>query len=316
MEYNGNPLFNEPVVNQYGSHMVMTGGSVPPKKKYYSIDTRFRDDYDSVLNSSIVITLPQRISKVKSLKVTNAEIPFSYYNVSSALNNNTILFTDNLGTETVYTIADGFYSASSTNTIASYFGSHPILQDLSGNSIITYSSYNTNSSRFVFTPSGSITSMTMQFAVSTTGQYDKLELKNKIGWMLGFRLASYTFTAANTTIVSEAFLDMNGFKYMFLVLDEFTQTTNDNTFVSPLYRSIINKNIICRINTSLFPLPSYKFADTIFVPNEKNGTLVSDKRTYNSVDLQKLRVELVNEFGNSIHLNGLDFSFCLEIEYY
>jgi hypothetical protein len=308
MEYNGNPLFNEPVVNQYGSHMVMTGVSVPPKKKYYNIDTRFRDDYDSVSNSSIVITLPQRITKVKSLKVTNAEIPFSYYNVSSALNNNTILFTDNLGVQTVYTIADGFYSANSTNTIANYFSSHTI------NSYITYSAYNTNSSRFVFTPSGGVTSMTMQFAVSSTGNFDKLELKNKIGWMLGFRLASYTFTAAKTTIASEAFLDMNGFKYLFLVLDEFTQNTNDNTFVSPLYRSIINKNILCRMNTSLFPLSSYKFADTIFTPNEKDGTLLSDKRTYNSVDLQKLRVELVNEFGNSVHLNGLDFSFCLEIE--
>lgn len=298
------PLFNEPVVEQLGSHMIMSNVSRPIHKKHYNIDTRFRDDYDYSKNSNYIITLPQRITKVKSIKVTNAEIPFSYYNVSDTLKNNSIVLTDNTNNQTVYTVINGFYTPT---TILSNFTSFPV------NSYIQYSQIN-NFSRFTFTPSGGVTSMTMQFSVDSTGNFDKLELKTKLGWMLGFRTASYTFTSTNTVITSEAMIDFTGMKYFYLILDEFTQNTNDNSFVAPLYKSIVNKNIIARLNTSSFALSNYQFGNSVFTPNEKDGTLVSDKRNYHCVDLQKIRVELVNEFGNIVNLNGLDYSFCLEIE--
>jgi hypothetical protein len=299
-------MFNEPVVEQHGSHMIMSDVSRPLKKKFYNIDTRFRDDYDYSKNSNYIITLPQRISKVKSMKVSNAEIPFSFYNVSAGLQNNSILFTDNTGTQTLYTLADGFYTPSS----ALYnFTNYPI------NNYMKYNVYNNNFSQFVFTPAGAVTSMTMTFSIDASGNFNKFELKNKMGWLLGYRNASYTFTATNKTINSEGMMDFNGSRYIFLVLDEFTQNTNDNTFVSPLYRSIINKNIIARVNTFFFPSSNYVFGNSYLNANEKNGALLSDKRTYNNVDLQKFRVELVNEYGNVINLNGLDYSFCLEIEY-
>jgi hypothetical protein len=298
-------LFNEPKMEQMGSHMIMSNVMRPINKKYYNIDTKFRDDYDSSKNSNIIITLPQRITKVKSLKVINAEIPFSFFNVSSSLSNNSIIFEDNTGGRTVYTIPSNFYTPS---TIATYIAANPI------NPYIAYSQYNTNFSRFVFTPSGGVTSMKVSFSVDTLGNFDKLELKNKVGWLLGFRVAQFTLTASSPSYVSEAMMDLNGPRYLYLVLDEFTQNNNES-FVSPLYRSIINKNIISRINFSNLPLSQFTFGNSIFTPNEKDGTLISDKRTYNNVDLQKIQVELTNEFGNSIDLNGLDFSFCLEIEY-
>jgi len=31
--------------------------------------------------------------------------------------------------------------------------------------------------------------------------------------------------------------------------------------------------------------------------------------------LQKLNLQLLNEFGNPVSLNGMDFSLCLEVEY-
>jgi hypothetical protein len=44
--------------------------------------------------------------------------------------------------------------------------------------------------------------------------------------------------------------------------------------------------------------------------------LLSDRRKYSGkVNLQKLRVQLVNEYGVAVNMNGMDFSFCLEIEY-
>ena len=42
---------------------------------------------------------------------------------------------------------------------------------------------------------------------------------------------------------------------------------------------------------------------------------MSDTRYYNGkVDLQKLYIQILNEWGNPVDLNGLDFSFCLEVE--
>jgi hypothetical protein len=76
--------------------------------------------------------------------------------------------------------------------------------------------------------------------------------------------------------------------------------------------SIVNKNILAKI--SLDPL-HYTFG-TLMPANEYNGLLKSDKRTYNGkVNLQKLKIQLVTEYGHPINLNGLDFSFCTEIEY-
>ena len=52
------------------------------------------------------------------------------------------------------------------------------------------------------------------------------------------------------------------------------------------------------------------------VASNENGYLVSDCRSYNGkVNLQKLKIQLVNEYGKPIHLNGLDFSFSLKIDY-
>ena len=55
---------------------------------------------------------------------------------------------------------------------------------------------------------------------------------------------------------------------------------------------------------------------TVLPANRMNGLLMSDTRSYNGkVDLQKLNVSLLNEFGNPVCLNGNDFSFFLKVDY-
>jgi hypothetical protein len=50
--------------------------------------------------------------------------------------------------------------------------------------------------------------------------------------------------------------------------------------------------------------------------NRFSGALVSDTRSYTGkADLQRLNIQLLNEFGNPVNLNGLDISLCLEIEH-
>ena len=51
-------------------------------------------------------------------------------------------------------------------------------------------------------------------------------------------------------------------------------------------------------------------------PVELGTRLVSDVRTYGElVNLQRMNVRIVDEFGRIMNLNGMDFSFCLELEH-
>jgi len=301
-------LFLEPKVTQYGNHMVMTNVVKPVKHKYYTIDTRFRDDYDEYSNTSptyYTITLPQRVNDVKSMMVCTAEIPLSYYNISESLGNNSLEIIKNSNNlKKTVVIKDGNYDA---NGLVSLINSQ--LQ-LIGFTDIVFAITNNHSS---FTTTYNYT---FHFAVKTSmtdsgtsynTDFDKFNFKSKLGWLLGFRNITYT----NQSVVSESFIDLNGPRYVYLVVDEFNNG-NQNSFISPLYTSILNKNILAKI---CIDNKHYTFG-SIFTANNFNGYLLTDKRSYNGkVDLQRLKIQLVNELGNPLDLNGLDFSFTLEIEY-
>ena len=92
----------------------------------------------------------------------------------------------------------------------------------------------------------------------------------------------------------------------------FSHKGNQNSFVSPLFSSFINKNVIARVTIDKHTYPY----GSILPANKSNGLLTSDVRCYTGkVDLQKFNVSLLNEDGIPVDLNGLDFSFCLEVEH-
>jgi hypothetical protein len=130
-----------------------------------------------------------------------------------------------------------------------------------------------------------------------------------MGWILGFRNRSYTITTSPKK--SEAFIDYSGLRYLYLVLDEYTRG-NQNSFMGVLPSSLVRKNILARIAMNKFTFPF----GTFLPANNYNGYLLSDRRTYSGkVDIQKLSVQLVDDNGSPVSLNGLDFSFCLEVEH-
>jgi hypothetical protein len=302
-------MFQEPMVTQVGgSHMVMTDVMCPIKKQYVNIDTRIREDYSSSLTTQTTIDLPQRITKVKSMRLINAEIPFSFFNICTSLQNSSIVFTDNVGTRTVYTFDDNFYYF---NSLASYFSGHSLPATMA------FSFVNNNkNAQFTFTPAGPITSMTMELAVDTLGNFDKLNFKGKVGWMLGFRTATFTFDSGALTYTAEALVNVSGPRYVYVGVDDFSMY--ESSMVTPLYHSLINKNILARVNlAAVNPISFYEFEEDIFMASVESGTIVTDTRLYpnGKTDIYRLRVCLIDEFGRYIDLNGCDFSFCLELTY-
>jgi hypothetical protein len=289
-----NDLFLEPKTTQYGSHMVMSNVIKQSKTKYINIDTRFRDEYNYISTANYNITLPERITDVSTMSLTSIEIPMSFYNISASLGNNFFNLTRN-GTTTTITIADGNYNVSTLkNTLNVALWGYDLSYNYSGSN----STLNTGTGV-----------VTVNFAVDSVGGNDKYNIKSKLGWILGFRNTTYTIRTTTTT--SEAFYDFNGPRYLYLAIDEYNKG-NQHSFVSPLYNSLINKNIIARITMDN---ATHGFG-TILPANLTNGLLVSDLRSYTGkIDLLKMNVQLLDENGHNVALNGLDFSFSLAVEH-
>jgi len=314
MNFDRGDLFLEPKVTQYASHMVMTNVTKPIKTKYYNLDTRFRDDYDEYSKTSpsfYTISIPQRINDVKSISVKNIEIPLTYFNISASLENNIFEVVYNGISKTII-IPDSQYDSSGLTTV--------INQQLAavGYSSLIYSRQGSKSkftdlSANPFTINFAVKSPMTTSGISTLTDFNRFNFKNSLGWLLGFRLITYS-VVNSTPVISEALLDLNGPKYLYLVLDDFNQG-NPNSFIAPMYTSFLNNNIIAKISVDTTALGGHTFG-TIYAANHSNGYLLTDKRIYTGkVDLQRMKLQLVNEIGLPINLNGLDFSFALEIEY-
>ncbi len=296
-------LFLGATTTQYGNHMVMTNVMKPGKTKYINIDTRFREDYDMNTLSKQNVSLPERYTDVRSISVVSAEIPMSYYNISSALGNNAFKVTTSTDLSDIHIviIPDGEYTLTELmNEIKINDVSTPIINAVTKDDITGKVNLNTSG----------VANPIFDFTIDENGNRSRFDFKSSLGWLLGFRKP--IVDDATEDNIASSLPSIGGPRYLYLVVDEFTSSGNQSSFVSPLPNSLINKNILARISVSKQDYPFGR----ILPANLSNGLLMTDVRSYTGkVDIQKLNIQLVNEFGNVIDLNGDDFSFCLKIEH-
>ena len=223
-------------------------------RKNLNIDTRFRDNYYTTISSNFHIDLPLRFTQIVSMQLTALEFPDSLYAISKTFGNNFFVITIN-ETNTVINIPDGNYTqdalSSYLNNLMLSYSSNPdpdiaILQYIyftidnqsnsgSGKMIIAInSSYNGISFNF-----------SLNFKTDRFGQEDRINpLPLKFGWLLGFREGIYI---NNSVYISEGIVDLNGLRYLYLVVDDFNNNVCDN-FFGAFNSSILNKNILARIS--------------------------------------------------------------------
>ena len=86
--FDGKQLFNEPVVEQHSSHMLMKNIHKPEKVSYITLDSAFSLNEDLSKNvTKWDFKLSDPIQEVKELKIKYATIPLSWYNIAENLNN-------------------------------------------------------------------------------------------------------------------------------------------------------------------------------------------------------------------------------------
>lgn len=284
-------------------------------RKLLNIDTRFRDNYLQTTSSNCSLNLPISIT-VLNMQLTSIEIPNSYYVISRQYGNN--YFSITAGHEKIiYVIPDGNYRNQDLVDYLNNYATNNGYTDLT-NPLLYYITFNVNiigqdgsgSGQFVIgiSPSygGAIFNFKVSFEEDINGNEDNTTpIIMKLGWLLGFREGTYI---NNCTYVSEGIIDLYGPRYLFLAINDYTKNVN-GAFYSAYQENYLSKNILARIS-----IPNT--ASSHFnINNWNNMNVISYPRQYfGPINLFKMGIQLLNEYGIPIDLNNMDFSFCLSFD--
>jgi hypothetical protein len=274
-----------------------------------NIDTRFRDNYYSSNASNFHVNLPIRLTQVVSLQLSAMEFPNTFYVISKVFGNNFLVLEIPNEIPQVVTIPDGNYDYLSLQKYINTF-----LASLVGSpytNIQFLADINTPSGMGGAAGSGKMivgsTSGTQEFAINfltdKNGNDDRqTPLPLKLGWLLGFREGRYENAF---TYVSEGIINLVGPRYIYLVVDDFNNSVNDG-FYGAFSNSILNKNILARVSLQ---------GSVFSVLSQNNFSLITTPRQYfGPVDIQKLQIQLLDEYGRILDLNNMDYSFCLTFQ--
>ena len=272
-----------------------------------NIDTRFRENYYTTTSSNFHVDLPLKLSKVVSLQLSALELPNTFFSISQVFGNNFLVLEINDIEPFIIYIPDGNYD---TIGLQHYLNNFLLNGPIDYQDIQFLVDLNTpiggnsnGSGRMLVGSKSGTTQFSINFLTDRNGNEDRqTPLPLKLGWVLGFRNGRYD---NNTTYVSEGIINLVGPRYIYLVVDDFNNSVLDG-FYGAFTSSILNKNILARIslNGSVY---NYLSKD--------NFNLISTPRQYfGPVDIQKLQIQLLDEYGRIINLNNMDYSFCLTFQ--
>ena len=290
--------------------------------KCLTIDTRFRDNYYSTQSSDLLIQLPMKFNKVVSMQLSAIELPVTFYGISNAIGNNffylevTYKSSPSAEEETevkIITLPDGNYNANdlvyTLNTILAPVeddGVTLVYPDSPFSYIqlsldITSTGSGTGKVYIQSSPAGmmTISNMKMDFTRDIDGNVQNVDLSKKMGWNLGFTQPTYD---GNTIYMGDTVVEPTTIRYVYLAVDDFNHSVN-NHFVAAYNKSTLNPNILARIS-----LKGSYF--TLIMENDLN--MITEPRKYfGPVDIQKLRVQILDDHGRVLSMNNSNYSFCL-----
>ena len=123
-------------------------------------------------------------------------------------------------------------------------------------------------------------------------------------------------TVPGGAYVSEGCFDSWGFKYLYLVVDDFNNNSHET--VVPAYTdSLGTSNILARLTTGSWSGGTGEFATGLAI-SDLVGLQTEEvkKRVYfGPVDIKKLRLRILDDKGQVLNLNNMDVSFALDLVY-
>jgi hypothetical protein len=293
-------------------------GWINPVKKHnrsivLNIDTRFRESYYVTQPSNFHINLPMKINSVVNMQLSAIEFPpTAFYAISKMLGNN--FFWVRAGTDTagdletaVIILPDGNFTPFDAVAFINTY-----LQSLTTTTYLQYIYFSVNENATGTSGSSQLlvainTSypfgvpfnfiIDLQADINGTPDYST-PLPLKLGWKLGFRNGVYV---NNSAYVSEGVINLAGASYLYLAIDDYNNA--NNTFFSAFNESLLNKNILARIAVQSSVAAAITFSNI--------GLVTTPREYYGPVNIEKMQIQMLDEYGRIINLNNMDYSFCL-----
>jgi len=270
-----------------------------------NIDTRFRENYYGTLSTNFHLDLPIKLTNVLSLQLAAVELPTTFYVISKVYRNNFFqLILPEIGESLMVIVPDGNYTPLSLqNYINNFLSTQPNSNFSTIQSYIDLTNDSNGSGKFVFGSTGANINFSINFLTDENGIDDRISpLPLRLGWLLGFRVGYYE---NSLTYVSEGIINLTGPRYLYLVIDDYNNSVNDG-FYGAFSSSLLNKNILARISNQTI---NYN------ILSQNNLNLITTTRQYfGPVDIQKIQVQLLDEYGRILDLNNMDYSFCLTFQ--
>tara|TARA_B100000401_G_scaffold395485_2_gene304446 strand:+ start:7690 stop:8667 length:978 start_codon:yes stop_codon:yes gene_type:complete len=304
----------------------------------YALNTAFKANYyDST--SSFTYVFPERLTNVVDIRVSSIEIPVDvYFTISSYIGNNsfTIIISDATGNsfEKEILLPDGNYPGAEQLAFAvqqsinetfymDYTDADGTFTTISGEDLFDVShngylikfdfTYNNNlENYFEEKYTGSDTS-----EINVTIRFSNLEYNptsiRTLGYILGFRESDYTLntatdgaTAEPTTVAeSETACNIAPTKSFYIALEDYKTNYRENIKVG-FFNHYLRKNIIARV-------PFTKTSDRhgSFILNKFTDTPMNVRRYDGPTDIQKIKLEILDDFGDVVNFLGTDFGFLI-----
>uniref|UniRef100_A0A6C0L063 Uncharacterized protein n=1 Tax=viral metagenome TaxID=1070528 RepID=A0A6C0L063_9ZZZZ len=311
--------------------------------KLLTVDSRFRTNYKGTLSTDYSINLPYMINNVTELRLSDVEFPATFYPFQENFENNYIWlkYTFTYDTDTTNNISRYIYFYV---TPANYYQSN-LLEDMqavidaenvpltithnlnfdndggigNGTGTITFEytgdsdnsvvindlELNFNASRILNSDSNYNVSHFIESGDPKIDKYYNAEspinYRQRMGWMLGFRESLYTGSTSHT---SEGQLDVIGPRYIYLLVNDFNTSSNVN-FFSNNETNLLADDILGRIS-----LKTYAFS----VQSQNDFVVYGEPRYFfGLVNIDKLQIKVIDEYGRTLDLNGMDFSFTIQM---
>lgn len=249
-------------------------------QRFINLDSQFRQYTSGIdsISTDYTCDLSDTLKNALSLRLYSYQIPFSWYTIDEAYGNTCFWIIDSVsGISVPITVPSGNYTNESfvkqlnqSFLDAGFrFGENSPVSFNNNNGKITLflngGIYTGDDSTFTITIETSIVfydfSSTLQCNIKCNSSVNHF-FNNSLGWIMGYKLP-YEKVSISGNIAS-SILDLNGTKYLILVIDDYNQNHVNNSLVSISQYSHVLK------------IPSYYSPDlpyTCIYPNEQDDNL-------------------------------------------
>ena len=293
--YDANKFIDNNYQNTYNNPVV--SGSINSIKritKYTNlhISSLFRDNYYTSSSTNFKYSLPKIFNNVVSLRLSSIEIRKTWFNINKNNNYFTIIDDNNNKIKVTLNIDNIVDITTLQNEI----------------NIQLQSNYNNLNINFIekennlYKTQITINDNNIKKIIFYEDNNNNNNFVNTLGWILGFRTATYNNITESLT--SETFYNNNVNDIIYISINDFQYNYNETNIIC-FDKTLLDDHIISKLSLS--------DEDNNIYLNSKNNLL--NKRNYNGpINLSKIEVKIYDKFGNILDNNNYDYNFSIELE--